>query len=353
MTLFHWDLPLWLHNLGGFANPIIEKYFEFYADVLFRNFGDRVRMWMTFNEPVLFCLGGYGKGSTGPLVEARGTGEYLCLHHMLLSHAAAFHLYKRKYFKQQHGEIGIVSNFRFSYPKDASVSQKYVNEILLMTNGWLLHPLFSKKGGYPDVMVERLKNLSEIEGTWSRLPAMSDEIRTKIHGSADFLGVNYYTSRLVAPKKEKFKFQYLDDDIDVDFSADASWLTGSTSWFYIVPGGLLDLLLWIRDEFNNPKIIIAENGYPSDDDKLDDYDRISYIKDHLAQVSNAIKRKCNVIGYTVWSLIDSFEWIDGFTQKFGMFAVNMTSGDKERIPRKSAMFFKELIEKRKFNKNHP
>lgn len=306
---------------------------------------------MTFNEPLLFCLTGYGKGSSGPLIEARGTGEYLCGHHMLLSHAAAYHLYKKKYFKQQQGEVGIVYNFRFYYPKDASVSQKYVDEVLQMTNGWLLNPIFGKKGGYPEVMIERFKNLSKIEGTWSRLPLMSDEVRRKIHRTADFLGINYYTSRLISPKDEKFKFQYLDDDIDVDFSTDVSWKTGQASWFYIVPGGLYDLLLWLRDEFNNPKILITENGYAGGQ-SLDDNDRISYIQNHLTQVSNAIKRKCHVIGYTVWSVTDSFEWTDGFTQNFGIFAVNMTSSDKERIPRKSAMFFKELIEKRKFNKQY-
>lgn len=349
MTLFHWDLPQWLQNLGGFTNPIIEKYFEFYADVLFKNFGDRVKIWMTFNEPLLFCLTGYGEGSFSALIETRGTGEYLCGHHILLSHAAAYHLYKKKYFKQQQGEIGIVHNFRYYYPKNASVSQKYVDEVLQMSNGWLVNPVFGKKGGYPAVMVERFKNLSEIEGTWSRLPVLSLEIKKKIHGSADFLGVNYYTSRLVAPKDEKFKFQYMDDDIDVDFSADPSWLTGSSSWLYIVPGGFYDLLLWLRDEFNNPKMFITENGF-SGSESLDDNDRISYIQDHLKQVLNAIKRKCNIIGYTVWSLTDAFEWISGFTQKFGIFAVNLTSVDKERIPRKSAMFFKELIEK--MNKNH-
>lgn len=344
--MFHWDLPVWLHNLGGFANPIIEKYFEFYADVLFKNFGDRVKIWMTFNEPLLFCLSGYGKGSSGPLVEAPGTGEYLCGHHILLSHATAYHLYKNKYFVQQQGEIGIVNNFRFYYAKDESVSKGFVDEILKFTNGWLLNPIFN--GGYHKSMIERFDNLSKIEGSWSRLPHMSEEIKKKIHGTADFLGVNYYTSRLVSPKTEKFIKPFLDDDLDVDFSVDKKWTKGHASWFYIVPNGLYDLLLWLRDEFKNPKILITENGFPSDGD-LNDIGRISYFKDHLAQISRAIKKNCRVVGYTAWSLIDSFEWLDGYTQKFGIFAVNMTSENKERIPRKSSEFFKEIIVKRKIN----
>lgn len=115
--------------MGGFTNPIIVKYFEFYAKVLFENFGDRVKMWITFNEPLLFCLTGYGKGTAGPLIQAQGTGEYLCGHNSLLCHATVFHLYKEKFFKQQKGEIGIVMNFRQYYPKDASVSLEYINQV--------------------------------------------------------------------------------------------------------------------------------------------------------------------------------------------------------------------------------
>lgn len=133
ITIFHWDLPTWLHNLGGFANPIIVKYFEFYANILFKNFGDRVKMWITFNEPLLFCLTGYSKGNYGPIIQAPGTGEYLCGHHALLSHATAYHLYKRKYFKRQKGEIGIVMNFRQYYRKDASVSSDFVEKVKGLT----------------------------------------------------------------------------------------------------------------------------------------------------------------------------------------------------------------------------
>lgn len=129
ITMFHWDLPTWLQNLGGFTNSIIVKYFEFYANVLFENFGDRVKIWITLNEPLLFCLTGYGKGTSGPIIQAQGTGEYLCGHYSLLSHATVYHLYKKKYFEHQKGEIGIVMNFRYYYPKDASVSQNYVNEV--------------------------------------------------------------------------------------------------------------------------------------------------------------------------------------------------------------------------------
>lgn len=218
---------------------------------------------------------------------------------------------------------------------------------LELTNGWLMNPIFSKSGGYPKIMVERFQNLSIKEGTWSRLPIMSDYEKNFIRGTADFLGVNYYTSRLIAPKEEINLPPYLDNDINVDFSNSSTWLKGRADWFYIVPKGLYDILIWLRDKYQNPKIFITENGFP-DDGRLKDEGRITYIQEHLKMISKAMKEKCNIKGYTVWSLIDSFEWLDGYTQKFGIFSVNFTSHNKERIPKKSAKFFKNLIKKKFF-----
>lgn len=212
-----------------------------------------------------------------------------------------------------------------------------------------MEPIFSKYGGYPKVMVERFQNISQKEEIWSRLPLMSDYEKNFIKGTADFLGVNYYTSRLISPKSENNLPPYLDNDIDVDFSMSSSWLKGNAEWFYVVPKGIYDILIWIKDKYENPKIFITENGFP-DNGRLDDEGRITYIQEHLSMISKAMKQKCNIKGYTVWSLIDSFEWLDGYTQKFGIFSVNFTSKEKERIPKKSAIFLKELIMKKYFNK---
>lgn len=130
ITMFHWDLPQYIQDLGGFTNPLIVNYFEFYANILFENFGDRVKVWMTFNEPLTFCIGGYSEGRNGAMVHAPGVGEYLCGHHTLLSHAAAYHLYKKKFFKKQRGEVGITLNFRYNYPKDETVSLDFVERTL-------------------------------------------------------------------------------------------------------------------------------------------------------------------------------------------------------------------------------
>jgi beta-glucosidase/6-phospho-beta-glucosidase/beta-galactosidase len=119
--MYHWDLPQYIQDLGGFTNPLLVDYFEHFADVLFKHYGDRVKKWITFNEPFNFCLDGYSNGRMAPGVKAPGVGEYLCTHHMLQAHASAYHLYKRKYFDKQQGQIGISLNSRFHYPKDDSV----------------------------------------------------------------------------------------------------------------------------------------------------------------------------------------------------------------------------------------
>ena len=197
-------------------------------------------------------------------------------------------------------------------------------------------------------MIELFKQKSIDENMWSRLPIFSQQEIQNIQGSADFLGVNYYTSRLVAPKTHNGDFsQFFYDDINVEFYEDPLWIKGSTSWMYVVPEGLYDLLIWIRDKYKNPKVFITENGFP-DLSGLNDVGRINYVKHHLSSVSRAIKNECHIVGYTYWSLLDNFEWSDGYTQKFGLFYVNISNETKDRVPKSSAQFFKELIVNRKF-----
>jgi len=108
------------------------NYFEYYSNILFENFGDRVKTWITINEPKLYCVEGYGRGSSGPAVHAPGIGEYLCGHYSLLCHAAAYRLYKRKYYEPQKGEIGIAYDLQFHYPKDQKIDKKFVDRSLVI-----------------------------------------------------------------------------------------------------------------------------------------------------------------------------------------------------------------------------
>lgn len=115
VTMYHYDLPLELQKFGGLTNAIFVNYFEAYANLLFDRFGDRVKYWITFNEPGDFCIAGYGSSAHAPAINAHGVGEYLCGHNVLKAHAVAYRLYKSTYYDRFKGQIGITISSRFFY----------------------------------------------------------------------------------------------------------------------------------------------------------------------------------------------------------------------------------------------
>lgn len=242
--MYHWDLPQYIQDLGGWMNPIIVEYFERFADVLYENFGDRVKKWVTFNEPYVFCVHGYSAGSKAPLIKAAGTGEYLCGHYMLQSHAAAYKLYKDKYKVEQMGLVGICLVSDFFYPTKGTDPQ-VGDKALEFRLGWFAHPIWNPAGGYPKVMVDAIAKRSDGE---SRLPAMSDEMKASLIGSADFLALNYYSSRLVSPSTNKTSIGW-EDDTEIDFTVDPSWKRAKSAFLYVVPDGLYNLLKWIKEQY--------------------------------------------------------------------------------------------------------
>lgn len=123
VTMYHYDLPDALQQIGGLANSAIIDYFEAYANLLFERFGDRVKKWITFNEPLDFCTAGYGSGTMAPKVNAHGVGEYLCGHNVLKAHATVYHLYKNSFYGRQQGKVGITlsANFFYSETNDTVV----------------------------------------------------------------------------------------------------------------------------------------------------------------------------------------------------------------------------------------
>lgn len=119
--MYHWDLPQPIQDLGGFMNPIIADYFLEYADALFEAFGDRVKEWITFNEPTVYCNLGYADGIHAPGLKLLGTAEYICAHHTIIAHARVYHLYKEKY-SHQNGRVGITLNADYAFPEDPNNS---------------------------------------------------------------------------------------------------------------------------------------------------------------------------------------------------------------------------------------
>lgn len=210
--------------------------------------------------------------------------------------------------------------------------------------GKFSHPIFSKTGGYPPIMIDLIQNKSDTEGRpWSRLPEMSYAMQRYIRGTADFLALNYYSSGFASDRPEN---PDLDPswwaDMNTDGHRDDSWVRAKSEWLYKVPEGLHDLLVWIKDSYGNPSVMITENGW-SDEGELEDAGRVLYIREHLEALARAVEEGCDVNAYTVWSLTDNFEWKMGYTERFGIHYIDFDSTDKTRVPKDSAKFFKQFM----------
>lgn len=197
VTMYHWDLPQRLQELGGWTNGYIVDYFEQYARVLFARYADRVSQWITFNEPDLFCLFGYSAEIFAPMVKSPGIGEYRCGHNVLLANARAYHIYSDLYREQYGGKVGISLHTNMTMPANpASASDvAAADRSMQFWLGWFAHPIFTVAGGYPAVMKSTIDANSVAENRpLSRLPTFSAAEVESIKGTADFLGLNYYHS---------------------------------------------------------------------------------------------------------------------------------------------------------------
>ncbi|XP_025421294.1 myrosinase 1-like [Sipha flava] len=342
VTMYHWDLPQYLQDLGGWVNPIMSDYFKEYARVLFTHFGDRVKWWITINEPMEVCQGYANKGYA-PYLHLKNTGYYLAAHTLLIAHGKVYRLYENMFKSQQKGNISISINGVFFIPKNADSPEdiKTAERANQFERGWFSHPVY--KGDYPPVMREWVDKKSLDEGRpWSTLPKFTDYEIELIKGTADFYALNHYSSRLVTHGSDP-KYNY-NPDAEYATSVDESWpISPEAPWIAVVPDGLRQLLIWLKNEYGNPPLIITENGY-GDNGQLNDFDRINYLKGYLHATLQAIHEdNCNIIGYTVWSLLDNFEWMYGFSTHFGIVKVDFNDPHRSRTPKASYTFFKNVV----------
>ncbi|KAJ1520157.1 hypothetical protein ONE63_004373 [Megalurothrips usitatus] len=351
VTLYHWDLPQPLQELGGWPNPLLADFYVDYADLAFRLFGDKVKHWLTFNEPYETCTSGYGLGLAAPRVALDGVGDYLCAHTILRAHARAYHLYRRKYAAGQQGKVGITLNSEWFEPKNSSSEEDVLaaERAIQFKLGWFAHPIFSEAGDYPPVMRERVMANSLAQGlARSRLPAFSPAEVAALKGSADFFGLNHYTTLLATPlNTSPLPISRITDEATVRYQ-DPAWPSGASPWLKVVPWGFRKLLVWVRDQFENPPLLVTENGYSDLPGTLQDKDRIVYYTSYLGQLLNAIHvDKCNVLGYFAWSLLDNFEWNAGYTVRFGLYNVDFTDPARPRTPKDSVSLFRKLLSTRR------
>nr|Q95X01.1 RecName: Full=Myrosinase 1; AltName: Full=Beta-glucosidase 1; AltName: Full=Beta-thioglucosidase 1; AltName: Full=Beta-thioglucosidase glucohydrolase 1; AltName: Full=Sinigrinase 1; AltName: Full=Thioglucosidase 1 [Brevicoryne brassicae]AAL25999.1 thioglucosidase [Brevicoryne brassicae]1WCG_A Chain A, THIOGLUCOSIDASE [Brevicoryne brassicae]1WCG_B Chain B, THIOGLUCOSIDASE [Brevicoryne brassicae] len=342
VTMYHWDLPQYLQDLGGWVNPIMSDYFKEYARVLFTYFGDRVKWWITFNEPIAVCKG-YSIKAYAPNLNLKTTGHYLAGHTQLIAHGKAYRLYEEMFKPTQNGKISISISGVFFMPKNAESDDdiETAERANQFERGWFGHPVY--KGDYPPIMKKWVDQKSKEEGLpWSKLPKFTkDEIKL-LKGTADFYALNHYSSRLVT----------FGSDPNPNFNPDASYVTSvdeawlkpnETPYIIPVPEGLRKLLIWLKNEYGNPQLLITENGY-GDDGQLDDFEKISYLKNYLNATLQAMyEDKCNVIGYTVWSLLDNFEWFYGYSIHFGLVKIDFNDPQRTRTKRESYTYFKNVV----------
>ncbi|KAJ4724164.1 Beta-glucosidase [Melia azedarach] len=358
VTLFHWDTPQALEDeYGGFFSPHIVNDFRDYAEVCFKEFGDRVKHWITLNEPWTYSTGGYASGYLAPgrcsdwqQLNCTGgdsaTEPYLVAHHQLLAHAAAVHLYKTKYQVSQKGKIGIslVSSWMIPY-SSARHHQNAAIRALDFMFGWFMDPITS--GTYPHSMKVLVGN---------RLPKFSKEESEMLKGSFDFLGLNYYTSNYVAyaPQLRSGNKSYLKDPL-INLLTERNGIPigpkAASDWLYVYPRGIWDLLLYTKKKYNDPLIYITENGVSEANDAklslheaLADNMRIDYHYHHLSFLSKAIEDGVRVKGYFARSLVDNFEWNAGYTVRFGFNYFDHKTG-VNRVPKHSAIWFMSFLKR--------
>ncbi|XP_075985586.1 myrosinase 1-like [Anticarsia gemmatalis] len=348
VTLYHWDLPQSLQDLGGWANPLIIEWFADYAKIAYTLFGDRVSTWLTINEPLVVCDGAYNK-MWAPFLDDMKIGRYLCNKNVMMAHAKAYRIYDEEFRPLYHGKLSMPNIFFWFEPETPADAE--VSDLLLqMWEGRYSHPIYSKTGGWPPEIEKVLAENGKREGyRQPRLPTFTKEEIDFVKGTYDFYALNHYTTRLV--RKEKpgqagpWPF-YGCEELDVSVVNDPLWTTAVTDWFAINPEGLRKQLHWINSTYGVKDILITENGLPTVEKDLNDFTRLTYIKSNLEQILLAIDDGINVMGYTAWSLMDNFEWSSGYLVSYGLYSVDFTSPNRTRTPRDSARFYYSVIRTR-------
>lgn len=320
-TLFHWDLPQALQDQGGWLNRETAYRFADYAGLVGQALGDRVKLWITLNEPVVHTMLGYGLGLHAP-GEALLLGCFPAAHHQLLGHGLATATLR------QHttGPVAITNNYTPVWPggdSPADVATAVAYDAL--HNRTFTDPLLGL--GYPaeapiDLSVVRDGDL--------------DVISTPI----DALGVNYYHPTVVRAPAETQGLPYEVVPVTGFPRTGFDWP--------VVPDGLRELLVGLRDRYAQalPPLYVTENGcaYPDvvdADGHCDDPQRVAFLDGHIRAVGEAVDAGVDVRGYFVWSLLDNFEWAEGYTQRFGLVHVNFATGT--RTPKTSYGWYRELI----------
>ncbi|MCW2882341.1 MAG: Beta-glucosidase [Sphaerisporangium sp.] len=342
VTLYHWDLPQALEDRGGWTSRDTAYRLAEYAEAVHARLGDRVRHWTTLNEPWVQAFLGYGSGVHAPGRKDAGSA-LLAAHHFVLGHGLATQVLRSAGAEEIMLVINsspVVTPAQGNDPsaKISEADAEAVNRVDCLLNRQILDPVL--RGSYP---AEVLKIVERHIG----LDHIHDDDLANIHQRTDVIGVNYYNPCVVQsspgepanpawPGSEDILFPVLDAPKTV-----MDWP--------IVPTGLSRLLLRLSHDYPEVGLMVTENGAAFDDvvtkgdsgDRVHDADRTAYLDAHLRAVHAAIEGGADLRGYLVWSLLDNFEWAEGYYRRFGIVHVDFAT--QRRLLKDSAMWYRDVI----------
>ncbi|KAI3702881.1 hypothetical protein L6452_28634 [Arctium lappa] len=355
VTIFHDDFPQELEDrYGSWLNPEMKEDFVHMVEVCFKSFGDRVKHWITINEPNIVASYAYETGVFPPSRCSEPFGNCLdgnsdveplvVMHNMLLAHGMAAKLYHDKFQRKQGGSIGItVHCYMFEPLTDTELDRNAVERAFAFNVGWPLDPIIF--GDYPEEMREYLG---------SELPSFSLDEKNLVKNSIDFIGINHYSTLYAKDCTNSSCSATADRAIQgfVELVGERDGVPiGDVTMvdeFYVVPRGMEEIVNYIKIRYDNKPMFITENGYSSPDvqderiNKLvNDVKRIRYHTSYLASLAKSIRGGADVRGYFVWSLMDNYEWLQGYKVRFGLHHVDRQK--LMRTPKLSARWYKNFL----------
>ena len=319
VTLYHWDLPQALQDTRGWAAREVVDQFAAYADVVARRLGDRVKDWMTLNEPEVVAFAGHYAGVHAPGLRDFSTAV-LVSHHLLLAHRAGADAIRAAH---PAARVGIALNLSHCEPAtdstdDAAAARRQDGYL----NRWFLDPLYGR--GYPKDMVALYAPYFDRAGELDRYD-----------GRLDFLGVNYYTRRLASAGDGPLRSKRVERD-GVERTA--------LGW-EVHPDSFRKVLARVHRDYAPRLMFVTENGAAYDDlidgDRVDDPLRVSFLSRHFAAASDAITDGVPLAGYFIWTLMDNFEWAHGTSKRFGI--VHTDYRTQRRRIKASGSWYRDLI----------
>ncbi|WP_394494401.1 GH1 family beta-glucosidase [Shewanella sp. ENK2] len=323
VTLYHWDLPQHIEDEGGWLNRNTAYLFQDYADKITKALGDRVYSYATLNEPFCSSYLGYEIGIHAPGLATKAFGRKSA-HHLLLAHGLAMQVIQKN---SPQSLNGIVLNFTPCYPLTQSAKDKKATQIADdYFNQWYIKPIMD--GEYPAIINDFAAGDK---------PDIEPGDMAIISQPIDFLGINFYTRAVYQACSDN---QFVQIDMKDAPKTDIGW--------EIYPEAFTDLLTSLNNTYSLPPIYITENGAAIDDhiedNSVNDIDRLEYYQAHLNAVNNAIEQGVKVDGYFAWSLMDNFEWAEGYLKRFGIVYVDYQT--QKRTIKRSGLAYRDFINQR-------